>query len=146
MREIAAGGVVYRRRSDDGLEIQLIEDRFGKITLAKGRMEAGETTEETAVREIEEETGIRGRIVEKVSVVHYAYEMEGRGSVDKEVHYFLVEAAEGELQPQVEEISGVAWYAPQEAWQLQLDRGYENNHEVLGLALSLLGWDIGPQS
>lgn len=142
MKEIAAGGVVYRRRSDGGLEIQLIKDRFGKITLAKGRMEAGETVEETAVREIEEETGIRGRIVEPVSVVHYHYEMEGRGSVDKEVHYFLVEATEGDLQAQVEEIAGVAWHDPQEAWRLQLDRGYENNHEVLGLALSLLGLDI----
>lgn len=142
MNEIAAGGVVYRRRSDGGLDIQLIEDRFGKITLAKGRVEAGETVEETAVREIEEETGIRGRIVEKVSVVRYHYEMEGRGSVDKEVHYYLVEADGGDLRAQVEEIAGVAWYAPLEAWRLQLDRGYENNHEALGLALSLLGLDI----
>lgn len=144
MKEIAAGGVVYRRRGDGGLEIQLIEDRFGKVTLAKGRMEAGETVEETAVREIGEETGIKGRIVEKVSVVHYSYEMEERGSVDKEVHYFLVEAAGGELQPQLEEIAGVSWYDPQKAWRLQLDRGYENNHEVLGLALSLLGLNIEP--
>ncbi len=145
MKEIAAGGVVYRRRGDGGVEIQLIEDRFGKITLAKGRMEDGETVEETAVREIEEETGISGRIVEKVSVVHYSYEMEERGSVDKEVHYFLVEAAGGNLLPQVEEIAGVAWYDPREAWRLQLDRGYENNHEVLGLALSLLGMNIGTE-
>jgi len=144
MKEIAAGGVVYRRRGDGGLEIQLIEDRFGKVTLAKGRMEAGETVEETAVREIGEETGIKGRIVEKVSVVHYSYEMEDRGSVDKEVHYFLVEAAGGDLQPQLEEIAGVSWYDPQKAWRLQLDRGYENNHEVLGLALSLLGLNIEP--
>lgn len=138
MKEIAAGGVVYRQ-NDGAIEIQMIEDRFGKMTLAKGRMEPGETVEQTALREIAEETGIAGRIAQPISVVRYQYEAEGRGTIDKEVHYFLVEADGGELQAQVEEIAGVGWYAPTDAWQRQLSAGYDNNREVLGTALALLG-------
>jgi len=138
MREVAAGGVVFRRK-DGAVEIQLIEDRFGKITLPKGRMEAGETPEETALREIAEETGIRGRIIRPLAVVRYKYETADRGTIDKEVHYFLVEAENGDLKAQVEEITGVAWYAPPEAWRLQQTSGYDNNSQVLAEAFEELG-------
>ena len=56
MVEISAGGLVYRMEKDE-LQVQMIQDRYGKITLPKGKMEAGETIEETALREILEETG-----------------------------------------------------------------------------------------
>jgi 8-oxo-dGTP pyrophosphatase MutT (NUDIX family) len=143
MKETAAGGVVYRKRGD-AVEIQLIEDRFGKITLAKGRMEAGETVEETALREIKEETGLTGRIVEPISVIRYQYQAASRGTIDKEVHYFLVEADEGQLRAQLEEISGVAWYGPHEAWRRQLASGYDNNRAVLARALDILGIGVEP--
>lgn len=143
MKEVAAGGVVYRKK-DGELEIQIIEDRFGKITLAKGRMEAGETVEQTALREIAEETGITGRIVEPISVIRYQYETADRSTIDKEVHYFLVEADGGQLKAQAEEISGVAWYAPREAWRLQKANGYGNNDEVVANALAKLGIEVDP--
>lgn len=137
VKEISAGGVVYRRR-EDKLEIQLIEDRFGRMTLAKGKMEPGETIEQTALREIVEETGIEGRIVDSLQVIAYQYEHAKLGTVQKEVHYYLVEALEGRLKAQVEEITGVAWYEPSEAWRLQLDSGYDNNDEVLRAGLAKL--------
>ncbi|RKP55204.1 NUDIX domain-containing protein [Cohnella endophytica] len=137
-KEISAGGVVYRRR-DGKLEIQLIEDRFGRMTLAKGKMEPGETVEQTALREIAEETGIECRIVEPLLVIAYEYEHAQLGTVQKEVHYYLTEAIEGTLKAQDEEISGVAWYEPFEAWRQQLDAGYDNNDEVLRLGLAKLG-------
>lgn len=143
MKETAAGGVVFRER-ESAVEIQMIEDRFGKMTLAKGRMEAGETVEQTALREIEEETGLAGEIVAPIAVVRYDYHSAEKGHIDKEVHYFLVKAAEGKLKAQVEEIAGVAWYAPLEAWRLQLSSGYDNNREVLAQALALLGIEVDP--
>lgn len=143
MKEVAAGGVVYRNR-DGAVEIQLIEDRFGKITLAKGRMEAGEMTEQTALREIAEETGIRGHIVEPLAVIRYRFESADRGAIDKEVHYYLVEAEGGALQAQVEEIAGVAWHAPAEAWKLHEASGYDNNREVLARAFARLGIPVDP--
>ncbi|MBB6675382.1 deoxyribose-phosphate aldolase [Cohnella nanjingensis] len=139
MKEISAGGVVYRNRNGK-VEVQLIEDRFGKMTLAKGKMEQGETIEETALREIREETGIVGAIRGPLSVIRYQYETADRVTVQKEVHYYLVEASEGALQAQVEEIKGVAWYAPEESWRLQRSGGYDNNDEVLRQALQKLGY------
>jgi len=136
--EISAGGVVYRRH-DGQLEIQLIEDRFGRMTLAKGKMEPGETVEQTALREIQEETGITGQIAAPLRVISYVYEHAQLGTVRKEVHYYLVEAGNDQLQAQIEEISGVAWYEPLEAWRLQHESGYDNNDEVLRLAYDRLG-------
>jgi 8-oxo-dGTP pyrophosphatase MutT (NUDIX family) len=141
--ELSAGGVVYRKRNGQ-LEIQLIEDRFGQMTLAKGKMESGETIEQTALREIEEETGIIGAITSPLAIIFYVYEHAQLGSIQKEVHYYLVEANSGQLEAQVEEITGVAWYPPLEAWKLQLQSGYDNNDEVLRLAFDKLGVVVEP--
>ena len=140
-KEISAGGVVYRK-SEEGLEIQLIVDRYTKISLAKGKMEPGETIEETALREIQEETGLIGKIIEPVDVIKYTYEHASLGTVDKEVHYYLVEALSGNLQPQIEEIKGVAWYKPLEAWEKQKQNGYDNNDKILKQALQKLGIEV----
>ena len=138
MKEISAGGVVYRN-SDGKLEIQMIQDRYGKITLPKGKIEPGESIEQTALREIREETGLVGRIKEALATVRYQYELPQAGKVDKEVHYFLVEAVGGEQKAQEEEIRGVQWLSPEDAWKHQLTSGYRNNDEVLKQALDRLG-------
>ncbi|SFJ09225.1 NUDIX hydrolase [Thermoflavimicrobium dichotomicum] len=137
MKEISAGGVVYRKR-DGQIEILLIRDRFGYISLPKGKIEAGESDEETALREIQEETGISGRVVEKLLTIQYDYEHEKKGLIHKEVNYFLVEALEGKETPQIEEIDMVAWYSPEEAWELQQSAGYHNNQVVLEKAYRVL--------
>jgi 8-oxo-dGTP pyrophosphatase MutT (NUDIX family) len=144
MKEISAGGVVYRNIGNR-LHIQLIRDRFGKVTLAKGKMEAGETIPQTALREIEEETGIAGSIVSPLETVFYEYTQGNGERVEKEVHYFLVEAASGELQAQIEEISGVEWLEPLEAWKSMLKAGYDNNYAVLQKALHTLGFEVESQ-
>jgi 8-oxo-dGTP pyrophosphatase MutT (NUDIX family) len=145
VKEISAGGVVYRR-SDRGLQIQLIQDRYGKISLPKGKMEPGETVEQTALREIVEETGMQGRIVAPVDQIKYTYYHDSKGKVDKEVHYYLVEAVGGKLQAQVEEIRGVEWFTPEEAWRRQKQSGYNNNDRILAGALKLLGIEVKDRS
>ncbi|MFD2612725.1 NUDIX hydrolase [Paenibacillus gansuensis] len=141
MKEISAGGVVYRD-IDGRREIQLIQDRYGKVSLAKGKMEPGETVEQTALREILEETGIIGEIREPLYVIQYQYQSAVHGTVDKEVHYYLVEAVDGSLQPQVEEIRGVEWFEPMTAWMRQKEHGYDNNDQVLHIALHKLGYEV----
>ncbi|UHA74183.1 NUDIX hydrolase [Paenibacillus sp. 481] len=141
MKEISAGGVVYRKREGQ-LEIQLIQDRYGKVSLAKGKMEAGETIEQTALREIVEETGIRGRIVAPIDTIYYQYVMPNVGTVDKEVHYYLVEAEAGDLQAQVEEIRGVGWFTPEQAWTQQQQAGYDNNDSIVKKAFALLELNV----
>jgi 8-oxo-dGTP pyrophosphatase MutT (NUDIX family) len=139
VREISAGGVVYRM-FEGRFQVQLIQDRYGKITLPKGKMEPGETVEETALREISEETGIAGKIVKPLEVIKYQYQLPQVGQVHKEVHYYLVEAVGGKLQPQVEEIRGVEWLEALDAWRRQKKSGYANNDTVLQKALHELGY------
>ncbi|MFF2481633.1 NUDIX hydrolase [Paenibacillus sp. NPDC058071] len=139
MKEISAGGVVFRHTEDGALQIQLIQDRYGKVSLPKGKMEAGETVEQTALREIAEETGLIGKIIEPIDQIKYQYHDEAKGTVDKEVHYYLVEAIGGTLQAQVEEIRGVDWFEPADAWRRQKQSGYDNNNRILAGALRLLG-------
>lgn len=137
-KEISAGGVVYRNNNGE-TQIQLITDRYGKISFAKGKMESGETVEETALREILEETGVVGKIEQPIDVIKYTYTHPQHGEVDKEVHYYLVQSESGDLQPQIEEINEVNWYEPKEAWEKQKNLGYDNNDKILEKGLKLLG-------
>src|SRR5690606_11874111 len=108
LKEISAGGVVYRK--DNGsISLLALTDRFGRYSLPKGKQEAGETLKETALREIWEETAIKGIVEQPLGVVTYTYYHPEYGQMDKEVHYFLVRALTDELSPQKEEINGVAW-------------------------------------
>lgn len=78
-------------------------------------------------------------IIAPIDQIKYKYEHESHGTVDKEVHYYLVEAVGGSLQAQVEEIRGVDWFEPQEAWRRQKQSGYDNNHRIVAGAFQLLG-------
>jgi 8-oxo-dGTP diphosphatase len=63
----AAGGVVIR----DGLVVLVHRPRYDDWTLPKGKLDSGESFEEAAIREIDEETGLRTRLVRELPAVHY---------------------------------------------------------------------------
>jgi 8-oxo-dGTP diphosphatase len=80
----AAGGAVWRpageSEGDGGREVMLVHrSRYDDWTLPKGKHEPGETDEQTAVREVEEETGLRCRLGAELPTVHY--EVRGRPKV-----------------------------------------------------------------
>ncbi|WCK53487.1 NUDIX hydrolase [Aneurinibacillus sp. Ricciae_BoGa-3] len=137
-KEVSAGGVVYRRTGSN-IELMMIEDRYMKVSLPKGKQEEGETMEQTALREILEETGIEGKVVHPLKTIYYDYYNPKLGAIKKEVHYYLVEALSGTLTPQVEEINKVDWLTPEKAWERQDHNGYDNNIPVLKRAYELLG-------
>ena len=89
-------------------------DRRGRLlwSLPKGHLEAGETERDTAVREVAEETGIRGRIVGKLGTIDFWFVAEGR-RVHKTVHHFLLLAEDPlhglVLSDEDVEVSEVAW-------------------------------------
>lgn len=138
MKEISAGGVVYRRVGDQ-IEILLIQDRFGHWTLPKGKQEAGETLEQTAVREVNEETQIEGKIEQPIAITTYEYQHPEKGQVQKEVHYYLMNAINDQVQPQLNEISQVAWFPAKEAIKQIKQYGYRNNDLIIRQAYTLLG-------
>ncbi|MCR4401927.1 MAG: NUDIX domain-containing protein [Firmicutes bacterium] len=83
--EVSAGVVVFR-----GDRVLVIKNRFGEWVLPKGRVEPGETPEVAALREVEEETGVRAEILGSAGTSEYTYASEGTGEpVDKVVYWFL---------------------------------------------------------
>lgn len=133
MIEESAGGIVFRH-TQAGWEILLIEDRYGYWTFPKGKKELGETDEQTALREIAEETQVVGEIVSKLDTSTYSYQHTVHGSVDKIVTYYFVRAITDDIQPQEEEIDDVRWFLLKDADQLIKENGYANNRHVFELA------------
>jgi ADP-ribose pyrophosphatase YjhB (NUDIX family) len=85
-------------------------DKRGRLlwSLPKGHVEPGERVEDTAVREVTEETGIRGEVVAPLGVIDFWFVADGR-RVHKTVHHFLLLARAGELSDADIEVSEVAW-------------------------------------
>jgi 8-oxo-dGTP pyrophosphatase MutT (NUDIX family) len=110
----AAGAVVYTFGPDGELLILLIRDRHGAYTLPKGHLEAGESDEEAAVREIAEETGIACAIERPLARMRYPIYKRGSWR-DKEVAYFLARAPFALPTPARDEgITAAEWARPDE--------------------------------
>jgi ADP-ribose pyrophosphatase YjhB (NUDIX family) len=111
VNEFSAGGLVV----DLGGEIPrgaLIgrTDRQGRLlwSLPKGHIEAGETAEQAAVREVEEETGIAGEIVAELGTIDFWFVADGR-RIHKTVRHYLLRRIGGELSDADVEVSEVRW-------------------------------------
>ena len=109
--ETSAGGLVVDTSS--GRTVAALigrKDRRGRMlwSLPKGHIEAGESAEQAAVREVAEETGIAGRIIARLGTIDFWFMADGR-RVHKTVHHFLLRAESGELSDADVEVSAVAW-------------------------------------
>jgi ADP-ribose pyrophosphatase YjhB (NUDIX family) len=100
-------------RSGDVPRAALIarHDKRGRLvwSLPKGHVEPGETPVDAAVREVEEETGIRGRVVAPLGTIDFWFVADQR-RVHKTVHHFLLEAIGGELSDDDVEVVEVGWF------------------------------------
>jgi len=77
-------------------------------SLPKGHVESGEAAESAATREVFEETGVRGEIIEKLADIKYWF-YSSRLKHSKVVHFFLMRYVDGALAPQAGEVDEVAW-------------------------------------
>ena len=109
-RAHSAGGVVFQRPAPDApvadVRILLLQHEAGKWMLPKGTIEAGETPEAVALREVAEETGLHNvRIVRDLGEERYLFFWKSEDTYyDKTVHYYLMEYLGGEeARPQREE-------------------------------------------
>ncbi|MBB5922784.1 8-oxo-dGTP pyrophosphatase MutT (NUDIX family) [Actinoalloteichus hoggarensis] len=109
MDETSAGGLVLDAAKANAAIIGRL-DRRGRLlwSLPKGHLEAGETSQQAAVREVAEETGIRGTVLAPLGTIDYWFVAEDR-RVHKTVHHFVIEAVGGELSDEDVEVTEVAW-------------------------------------
>jgi 8-oxo-dGTP pyrophosphatase MutT (NUDIX family) len=136
-REISAGGVVYRR-SDDEIEIVLASRRTrrGQLAwgLAKGGIEDEESTEDAAIREVREETGLLAEIEASLGETRYFYVWENV-RIRKTVHFFLMRHTGGDIDDRDDEMEEIRWFPLERALKRAAYRG---ERDVLVRAAELL--------
>jgi 8-oxo-dGTP diphosphatase len=108
---LAAGGVV-RRAGDAGDEIAVVHrPRYDDWSLPKGKLEPGESAESGALREVEEETGLRCRLGRELTPVHYR-DRHGR---PKQVRYWMMEPIDQARFVANNEVDELRWCSPRDA-------------------------------
>ena len=116
--EVSAGGLVIDTTGTKGLLIgrkdlkDLKKERL-LWSLPKGHIEAGETPEEAAVREVAEETGIQSEISRELGVIDFWF-MAGGKRIHKTVYHYLFKEIGGTLAPQITEVDEVGWFPLEE--------------------------------
>jgi 8-oxo-dGTP pyrophosphatase MutT (NUDIX family) len=110
----AAGGVVLRRDGEGRTRVAVIHrPKYMDWSLPKGKLEKDESWENAALREVEEETGIRCRAGPELPSISYL----DRKTRRKLVRYWLMEPIEGEFEPHAE-VDELRWVTRPEAEEL----------------------------
>lgn len=110
----AAGGVVTRRSETGRVEVVVVHRvSYADWTFPKGKLHEGETEEEAALREVEEETSLRGRLERELGSTRY-HDSRGR---PKTVRYWEMTVLAGDLEP-ANEIDAARWASLEEARSL----------------------------
>ena len=138
IEQVSAGGVVLRGSGDDA-EIVIIktvpEDRW---QLPKGIIDDGETTEQAALREVREESGIDAEMVGPIDTIEYwfvaAYSGERR-KYHKFVHFFLMRFTGGDVSRHDHEVSEARWVTFDDALQML---AFSNERDVVTKARDLI--------
>ena len=104
----AAGGVVWRRAGDTIAIAIAHRPRYDDWSLPKGKLDHGESWEDGALREVEEETGMRCRLGEELEPTNY----QDRKGRDKVVRYWLMEPEDDTDFVPNDEVDELRWLAP----------------------------------
>jgi 8-oxo-dGTP pyrophosphatase MutT (NUDIX family) len=132
IEEVSAGGIVVF-----GNTLLLLKKFNGDWVLPKGRVEKDEDIRETALREVLEESGVKGEILRYIGMVHYTYKnLKGDETVYKTVHWYLMKTNSMESVPQKKE--GFV-----EATFVHIDKAtdlvkYEDERKIINKALAFL--------
>lgn len=131
---LAAGGVVWRRAPDGGIEVVLVHrPRYDDWSLPKGKLDAGETDEEAALREVEEETCVVGELGAELPTITYL----DRSGKQKRVRYWAMTVASG-TPGAANEVDRAEWVPIAEAARRL---SYAHDKSVLEALLDVLGSD-----
>lgn len=137
VREISSGAVVYRRNKGV-TEVALIRVR-DRWCLPKGQVEEGEGLQETALREVREETGLEGKVVEKLGDITYWFtnKTKERESIRifKRVYFYLIRYLRGDVRQHDKEVEEACWVRAEEAVKKLV---YRTEREMMRKALAIL--------
>jgi len=129
---VAAGGVVVREREGKREVVLTGRHSDGTWVFPKGTPDKGEEIEDTALREVEEETGLKVRILRDIGTTDYWFAAPGE-RVHKFVHFFLMEPTGGDTSEHDHEYDEVRWVPADEARRLL---SFDTYREILDRALA----------
>jgi len=128
---VSSGGVIFRNANGD-FEVALVSRR-NIWCLPKGLIEANETAEEAALREVQEETGLKGEIVSKIGEVSYSFFRKQR--YFKTVHFYLLRFVGGSMEAHDSEMERVKWFPIADAIKVLT---YVNEKKIMNKASEIL--------
>ena len=132
---VSAGGVVYRS-GNDGLEVLLLKTPKGVWGLPKGTPDKGESLEQTAGREVREETGLEVELEERIGAIEYWFARpQTKERLHKFVHFWLMRPTGGSLDNHDDEHVSVKWFAFDAAMRRVT---HDNSADILEQAAGLL--------
>ena len=136
--EIAAGGVLISARNNQ-YDVCLVRrggHQHQAWCLPKGHLEAGEDAAAAARREVQEETGWSGEVLQPLASISYQFTASGGGLISKTVSFFLMRAtAETQGPRDTQEVEEARWMALDEAIRMAT---YENERQILRQAQQVL--------
>lgn len=106
--EFSAGGVVYKKKGNTFEILVCQHSQHHGWVFPKGLIDEGETKEKAAIREVEEEVGAVGKIIEALKPVVFWYQMDGIKR-KKTVYYFLMEYISGDITKHDWEMENIEW-------------------------------------
>lgn len=135
--QVSSGGVIFRKKDCGDTEIALVAVKGGQVwCLPKGIIEKGEKPEETAVREVREETGLTGKALEKIGDISYWYYAKDKNAkYRKTVHFYLLEYMSGDTADHNWEVDKAQWFLFDEALEKV---SYRGDREIVEKAKELL--------
>ena len=131
---VSAGGVVYDERDGDVMVAVCGRLKTGLWALPKGTPDEGETLEETALREVREETGLHVEIATPLGHIEYWFTREGE-RIHKRVYFYLMRPCGGSFGDHDPEFDVVRWVSAVEASDTLT---YPSEREVLQRAMAVL--------
>ena len=138
-RAVSAGGVVLAELRPDA-PVALVAHRSARgslqWTLPKGAQEPGESVEQTALREVREETGLEAELVGALDTIDYWFVWAPEQTrYHKFVHYFLMRAVGGDFAEHDHEMEDAAWFEPARARE---QMSFANERRLLDLIPDVL--------
>jgi len=109
--QFSAGGIVYKKEDEEIFVLVSQHSQHHGWVFPKGLVGdhvEGENKEETALREVEEEVGVKGKIIKALTPVTYWFVFE-KEKIRKTVYYFLMEYAGGDITKHDHEMEAIEW-------------------------------------
>jgi 8-oxo-dGTP pyrophosphatase MutT (NUDIX family) len=137
--QVSAGGVAYRKRKQT-IEVVLISvGESSRWQLPKGLLKRDESSEQAALREVREETGIETTVVDLIDTIEYWYHAHSRGQrvrFHKLVHFYLLKYRSGTTTEHDTEVNEACWVNIDKAHDMLT---FKSERNIVGKAKTMIG-------